>query len=166
MNHMTADATPRQDLRTNGIKLGPTARRVVRYAARLINPLILLIAGRRWMPILGVLRHRGRRSGRIYATPLGMRPLGNAFLMPRTFGENAAWYLNVLAAGWCTVTYKGREHTLIDPQVVDYATAAPAFPRYELLQFRAVGINEFLRLRQAPAGWQQPTPCTPLVARA
>ena len=55
----------------NAIKLGPRARAIVRAAARLINPLILLIAGRRWMPILGVLRHRGRVSGRMYATPLG-----------------------------------------------------------------------------------------------
>jgi len=150
----------------NGIQLGPRARAIVRAAARLINPLILLIAGRRWMPILGVLRHRGRVSGRVYATPLGMRPLGDTFVIPRTFGENAAWYRNVLAAGWCVVTYKGRDYTLIRPEVVDYKSAAPAFPRYELVQFRLVGINEYLRLRQAPAGWSQPTSRSPQLARA
>ena len=149
----------------NAIKLGPRARAIVRAAARLINPLILLIAGRRWMPILGVLRHRGRVSGRMYATPLGMRPLGNSFVMPRTFGENAAWYRNVLAAGWCVVTYKGRDYTLVGPEVIDYASAAPAFPRYELVQFRLVGINEYLRLKQAPAGWSQPTSRSPQLAR-
>jgi len=151
----------------NGIQLGPRARAIVRAAARLINPLSLLVAGRRWMPILGVLHHRGRVSGRMYATPLGMRPLGDTFLMPRTFGENAAWYLNTLAAGWCSVTYRGRDYTLISPEVVDYTTAAPAFPRYELLQFRLVGINEYLRLKQAPAGSSQPSPShAPQLARA
>ena len=151
----------------NGIQLGPRARAIVRAAARLINPLILLIAGRRWMPILGVLHHRGRVSGRMYATPLGMRPLGRTFLLPRTFGENAAWYLNTVAAGWCTVTYLGRDYTLIAPEVVDYATASPAFPRYELVQFRLVGINEYLRLEQAPAGWSQTTTSpAPQLARA
>ncbi len=134
----------------DGINLGPKARRIVRFAARLINPLVLAIAGRRWMPIIGVLHHQGRQSGRMYATPLGIRPLGNTFFMPRTFGKNSAWYLNVKAAGWCVVTYKGRDYRLIDPEVVDYATAAPAFPRYELLQFRLVGINEYLRMTQAP----------------
>jgi deazaflavin-dependent oxidoreductase (nitroreductase family) len=69
-------------------------------AAALAAPLSLIVAGRRWMPILGIIHHRGRKSGRIYATPLGMRPLGHTFVMPRTFGENAAWYLNVKAAGW------------------------------------------------------------------
>jgi deazaflavin-dependent oxidoreductase (nitroreductase family) len=150
----------------NSINFGPRARRVVRFAARLVNPITLLIAGRRWMPIVGVMHHRGRVSGRIYATPLGMRPLGDSFVFPRTFGENAAWYRNVQAAGWCVVTYKGRDYTLVAPEVVDYATAAPAFPRYELLQFRLVGINEYLRLRQAPAGSPPAPSRTPLMARA
>ena len=138
------------------MRLGRRARVIVRAAARLINPPVMLVAGRRWMPILGVLHHRGRVSGRMYASPLGMRPLGDTFLMPRTFGEHAAWYRNTLAAGWCVATYRGRHYTLIAPEVVDYATAAPAFPRYELLQFRLVGINEYLRLTQAPAGWSPP----------
>ncbi len=129
--------------------LGPRTRRVVRLVARFVNPVIIRIAGRRWMPIVGILHHRGRRSGRAYATPLGMRPLGDTFVMPRTFGENAAWSRNVLAAGGCTVTYLGADYSLVEPEVIDYATAAPAFPRYERLQFRLAGINEYLRLRLA-----------------
>ena len=150
----TATSRP---ITTNGIRLGPRARRVIRAAARAVNPLVLKIAGQRWMPILGILHHRGRRSGRAYATPLGMRPLGDSFFLPRTFGANAAWYQNVLAAGWCVVTYLGKDYTLVQPEVVDIATAAPAFPRYERLQFRLIGINEFLQLRRAPAGWTQPS---------
>ena len=134
---------------TNTINLGPRARRIVRFVAGLVNPIVLLIAGRRWMPVVGILRHRGRRTGRTYATPIGMRPLGDGFVIPRTFSDNAAWYQNIKAAGGATVKYLGRTYQLIDPQVVDYATARPAFPRYELLQFRLIGINEYLRLRIA-----------------
>ena len=101
------------------------------------------------MPVVGILRHQGRRSGRAYATPIGMRRLGDSFVIPRTFSENAAWYLNIKAAGGATVKYLGRTYELVDPQVVDYATARPAFPRYERLQFRLIGINEYLRLRIA-----------------
>jgi hypothetical protein len=72
---------------TNTINLGPRARRVVRLVARLVNPIVLLIAGRRWMPVVGILHHRGRRSGRAYATPIGLRPLGDGFVIPRTFSE-------------------------------------------------------------------------------
>jgi deazaflavin-dependent oxidoreductase (nitroreductase family) len=142
-------------LASNRIRLGPRTRRAVRSVARFVNPAALLIAGRRWMPILGILHHRGRRSGRLYRTPLGMRPLGDRFFLPRTFGDEAAWYRNVLASGWCVVTYRGIDYALVEPEVVGYAAAAAAFPRYELLQFRLIGINEFLQLRQAPAGWTQ-----------
>jgi deazaflavin-dependent oxidoreductase (nitroreductase family) len=138
------------DTTNNKINLGPRARRAVRFVAAFVNPIVLLIAGRRWMPVVGILRHRGRRSGRMYATPIGMRPLGDSFVIPRTFSENAAWYLNITASGEATVKYLGRTYQLVDPQVVDYATAKPAFPRYELLQFRLIGINEYLRLRIAP----------------
>jgi len=135
--------------KSNTINLGPRARRAVRFVAAFVNPLVLLVAGRRWMPVVGILHHRGRRSGRAYATPIGMRPLGDSFVIPRTFSDNAAWYLNIKAAGRATVKYLGRTYELVEPEVVDYTTAKPAFPRYELVQFRLIGINEYLRLRIA-----------------
>ena len=141
---------------TRTLHLGPRARRTVRFAAGLINPLVLLVAGRRWNPIVGILRHPGRRTGRMYASPLGMRPTGRAraartseidgFVIPLTFDEHSAWYQNVLAAGKAEITYGGRSYHVTNPEVVDFATAAPAFPRYERAQFRLIGIGRFLRL--------------------
>ena len=129
----------------------------MRLVARFVNPLVLLVAGRRWMPVVGILRHRGRRTGRVYASPLGMRPTRRAragrtpvidgFVIPLTFSEHAAWYRNLLAAGTAEVTYVGARHAVAEPQVVDFDLAAPFFPRYERLQFRALGITQFLRLR-------------------
>src|SRR5438046_1560677 len=134
---------------TRSIHLGPRARRVIRFAAGFVNPLVLPLAGRRWMPIVGILHHRGRRTGRMYASPLGMRPAGDGFVIPLTFSEHSAWYQNVVAAGRGVVTYGGRNHEVGSPEVVDFAVAAPAFPRYERLQFRAIGITQFLRLTAA-----------------
>lgn len=136
---------------SSGLDLGPRARHLIRAFARVINPLVLGIAGRRWMPIVGILRHRGRKSGRLYVTPLGMRRLDDSFVFPLTFRESSAWFQNVRAAGWGCVTYMGHEYRLTEPQVIDYAAAAPAFPRYERLQFRIVGINQYLRMRIARA---------------
>ena len=136
---------------SRGIRLGPRTRRIVRTLARFINPVVLGVAGRRWMPVLGVLRHRVRMSGRVYATPLGMRPIGDSFVIPLTFSENAAWYQNIKASGSGGIRYLGRDYTVAEPEVIDYAAAAPAFPRYELLQFRLIGINQYLRLRVARA---------------
>lgn len=151
---MSTDQLPARGAASNAVTLSPRARRLIRAAARLVNPLVLRIAGRRWMPILGILHHRGQRSGRAYATPLGMRPLGDGFVMPRTFGKHAAWSQNVQAAGWAVVTWGGATHTVFQPQVVDAATAKPAFPRYERLLFALLGIDEFLLLHDAPAGWR------------
>src|SRR5439155_19051653 len=64
--------------------------------------------------------------------------------------DNAAWYQNVKAAGEGRITYLGRHYRVVEPEVVDYATAKPAFPRYELAQFRLIGINEYMRLRVVP----------------
>ena len=148
------------------LHLGSTTRRIVRFVARFVNPLTLLVAGRPWMPVVGVLVHRGRRTGKLYSTPLGMRPLDDSFVMPLTFGAEAGWLRNVRAAGFCVVRYMGHEQVLVEPEVIDYAAAAPAFPRYELLQFRLVGINEYLRMRRAPSGSSPSTTSAPLAARA
>ena len=136
----------------NKIRLGPRARRLIRAAARVVNPLVLRIAGRRHMPILGIVHHRGRKSGRMYATPLGVRPApGGGFVMPLTFGEASHWYQNIRAARWCVITYRGADHTVTAPIIVDRATAGPAYPRYERLALRLIGIDEFLLLTDAPA---------------
>src|SRR5690349_18211830 len=79
-----ATAPPRA--RSNAIRFGPRARRLIRAVARVVNPLLLRIAGRRHMPIVGIVHHRGRKTGRPYATPLGARPaVGGGFVMPLTF---------------------------------------------------------------------------------
>jgi EmrB/QacA subfamily drug resistance transporter/deazaflavin-dependent oxidoreductase (nitroreductase family) len=145
MRHMSS--VPKSPPR--GLHLGPRTRRAVRAVAALVNPLVLLAAGRRWMPIVGVLHHRGRKSGRTYVTPLGMRRLGDSFYMPRTFRSDSAWYRNVSATGSAEVRYLGRDYSLVAPEVVDYPAAAPAFPAYERIQFRLLGINEFVRMRMA-----------------
>src|ERR1700682_3681750 len=127
-NNITGSGRKQTSTAINTIHLGPRARRVVRFAARFVNPLVLLVAGRRWMPVVGILRHRGRRSGREYATPIGMRRLGDGFVIPRTFSDNAAWYLNVKAAGEGRVTYLGRHYRAVEPQVDDYGTATSSVP--------------------------------------
>jgi deazaflavin-dependent oxidoreductase (nitroreductase family) len=135
----------------NTLRLGPRARRLIRSAARLVNPLVLRFAGGRHMPVLGVLHHRGRRTGQEYATPLGIRPAaGGGFVMPLTFGEAAGWYRNIRSAGWCVVTWRGSDNAVTDPVIVDRATALSAFPRYERLALRLTGIEQFVWLHDAP----------------
>ena len=105
------------------------------------------------MPVVGIVHHRGRKTGREYATPLGVRPApGGGFVMPLTFSQASQWYLNILAAGGCVITYRGADHLVAGPVVVDRATAGPGYPRYERLALRLIGINEFLWLADAHDG--------------
>jgi deazaflavin-dependent oxidoreductase (nitroreductase family) len=135
----------------NTLRLGPRARRLIRSVARVVNPLVLRFAGGRHMPVLGVLHHRGRRTGREYATPLGIRPAaGGGFVMPLTFGEAAGWYRNIRAAGSGVVTWRGSDHAVAGPVIVDRAAALGAFPRYERLALRLIGVQQFVWLRDAP----------------
>ena len=86
---------------------GPRARRLIRTVARAVNPLVLRIADRRHMPILGIVHHRGRTTGRAYATPLGVRPAAaGGFVIPLTFSNASHWYQNMRAAGGCVLTYQ------------------------------------------------------------
>ena len=136
----------------NAIHFGPRTRRLIRAIARVVNPLVLRIAGRRHMPILGVVHHRGRKTGRWYATPLGVRPdADGGFVIPLTFSEASQWYQNIRAAGGCVITYRGVDHTVAGPTVVDRAAAGPAYPGYERLVLRLIGVNEFVSLTSTPA---------------
>ena len=71
--------------------------------------------------------------------------------MPLTFSEASHWYQNIRAARWCVITYRGADHSVTAPIIVDRATAGPAYPRYERLALRLIGIDEFLLLTDAPA---------------
>ena len=143
------DAPPRPA--RNTIRFGPRTRRLIRAVARVVNPLVLRIAGRRHMPILGIVHHRGRKTGRSYATPLGVRPaVGGGFVIPLTFSDASHWYQNIRAAGWCVITYQGIDHTVAGPSIVGRATAGPAYPRYERLALQLLGIDEFVWLTGAP----------------
>jgi deazaflavin-dependent oxidoreductase (nitroreductase family) len=116
-----------------------------------VNPLVLRFAGGRHVPVVGVIHHRGRRTGQDYATPLGIRPAADGgFVMPLTFGEAAGWYRNIRAAGHGVITWRGSDHAVANPVIVDRATALPAFPRYERVALRLIGVHQFVWLRGAP----------------
>jgi F420H(2)-dependent quinone reductase len=127
------------------------AHALLRAGTRRLNPLMLSLAGSRRLPTFAVIHHRGRRSGRSYTTPVGARPTVDGFVIPLTFGERAEWFRNVQAAGGCVIRWKGVDYPVIDPEVVDWASARSAFYPVERVLMPVIGIEQFVRLRHAPA---------------
>jgi deazaflavin-dependent oxidoreductase (nitroreductase family) len=132
------------------------AHALLRAGTRRLNPLMLSLAGSRRLPMLAVIYHRGRRSGRSYTTPLAARPTADGFVIPLTFGEQADWFRNVQAAGGCIVRWKGVNYPLIEPEVVDFATVRASFYPAERVLIPVIGIEHFVRLRHSPANASNP----------
>jgi deazaflavin-dependent oxidoreductase (nitroreductase family) len=99
------------------------------------------VAGVRRSPI-GLVRHVGRRSGRSYATPLAVHREDRSLYVPLTYGPNARWCLNVLAAGRCTVRLGGRELEADEPVVVSLDGLPPRLRRI----YGVIPIRAFLRV--------------------
>lgn len=100
-------------------------------------------------PLFAVLHHRGRRSGRRYAVPINVFRHGDRYLVALTYGPDTDWLRNVLAAGRCTITTRGRVVPLVAPRVYRdvHRRGVPAPVRWVL---RDIGADEFLEMVRAP----------------
>ena len=52
-----------------------------------------------WMPGLGVVVHRGRRSGRVYQTPVNVFATEDGYVFALTYGPDTDWVKNVSGRG-------------------------------------------------------------------
>ena len=59
---------------------------VMRPMTKVLNPLIVKLAGRRHFHMAAQIRHVGRRSGRTYTTPVSARRSGDMVVIALTFG--------------------------------------------------------------------------------
>lgn len=107
------------------------------------------------LPMVGLVHHYGRRSGRTYATPVAIGYTGTAFFIPLTFGSSSDWVRNILASGDASVTWRGREYAVDDPLLVDDVSVpselSGAFNLVLRLMLKAMGTHRFLRLQTTPS---------------
>jgi deazaflavin-dependent oxidoreductase (nitroreductase family) len=124
---------------------------------RRFNALFLRVAGSRYLRLYGVVLHRGRQSGRAYATPVVVQPTADGFVLPLLAGEGADWFQNLRAAGRGVVRWNGREYPVADPVVIDWAAARPWFGRLARVYVTLLGFQLFLRVSNAAARTEDPT---------
>jgi deazaflavin-dependent oxidoreductase (nitroreductase family) len=98
------------------------------------------------LPGFGVVVHVGRTSGRRYSTPVNVFRSPDDYVIALTYGRDAEWVKNVVAAGSCELIMRGRRRTLI-PEEILQDEARTHVPRLVRLPLRVLGVSEFLRLR-------------------
>jgi len=116
---------------------------------RLFNRLVLPLAGTRLMPLYGVIAHRGRRSGKMFYTPVVVRPTPEGFVVPMPWGEGTDWCRNIRAAGGCVIRWKGRDYAMVEPSVVNVSDVGAAFNAMQRRGLQRFGIRQCLLMRYA-----------------
>lgn len=121
----------------------PVPRWVARMNRRVTNRLLTPIW--RIMPGFGILHHVGRRSGRVYETPVNVFRQGGEVVIALTYTSDSDWVKNVLAAGRCEIEERGTRSVLVHPRLgVDREKAwAPGVVRFFL---NRLGVDEVVRL--------------------
>jgi deazaflavin-dependent oxidoreductase (nitroreductase family) len=98
-----------------------------------------------------LVRHVGRRSGRVYETPLILAEVPGGFVAELTYGPDVDWYRNVVAAGHCTVIHSGREYAVEGISELAPGEGLAAFPYPQRLVLRLLRRHRF-RLLAVPPG--------------
>jgi deazaflavin-dependent oxidoreductase (nitroreductase family) len=116
-------------------------------AARIINRFVLTFAGTRIFPLYGVLEHRGRRSGKVFHTPVVVKRTGDGFIVPMPWGEGTDWFRNLTAAGEAVIRWKGRDYPVVQPEVIDVSDAKPYFSAFQQAGMNRFHIAQCVKLR-------------------
>jgi hypothetical protein len=126
------------------LQVRPVIDAVRAFNKRFLNPAMMKLAGRRhWYA--AVIRHKGRRSGKEYATPIWAEPTEDGFLVPLPYGEGVDWLRNVLEAVRCTIRAKGVDYPVGELEVIEASVAEPMLPRYPRVLFGIYGVRSYLR---------------------
>ena len=113
-----------------------TNRITIRFAARL--------------PGFGILTHVGRKSGKLYRTPVNVFRATEGFLIALTYGRESEWVRNVLAAGGCELETRHVLYQLSAPTIV-FDPTRRRFPLFVRIVLRLIGANDFMQLSTSPA---------------
>ncbi len=110
-----------------------------------LNPLTRRIGHSSFGPI-SLVRHVGRRSGKVYETPIIASPVKDGFVIELTYGHDVDWYKNVVAAGGGTIIRHGKEYAINRIEPLDPATGLAAFPLPQRTLLRLLRRKDFEKL--------------------
>jgi len=124
-------------------------RNAMRQLTRAMRPLALRSAGKEGSAN-SVISHVGRRSGRVYRTPVVAIAHDHDFLIALPYEERTDWLKNVLAKGSATLITGGKTYQVDRPEVIPMAEATTYFGPKEQRLHKRFHVGSALRLRRAP----------------
>ena len=101
-----------------------------------------------WLPGFGILTHVGRKSGKVYHMPINVFREPGGFIIALTYGSQAEWVKNVLAAGRCELKTRGKNYPLTSPAIVR-DSSRQRFPAPVRVVLTLVGADEYMELKTA-----------------
>jgi deazaflavin-dependent oxidoreductase (nitroreductase family) len=122
----------------------PLPKGLARFNRRVTNRLTGRLA--RHLPWFGVVTHRGRRSGKLYRTPVNVFRIPGWYVIALTYGPDSEWTKNVLQAGECELETRARQVHLRDPRLVRDENRRLVPPTVRPI-LRALAVTQFLVLR-------------------
>src|ERR1017187_1474313 len=137
---------------------------VILLLAILLAPILLIRFRKRWvaafnlavtnritsrfasrLPGFGIVTHVGRKSGRVYRTPVNVCRVPDGFLIALTYGRESEWVRNVLTAGGCQLETRRLAYQLSAPTIVHDPTRR-RFPLPVRMILGIIGANDFMQL--------------------
>ena len=106
----------------------------LRPAHAVINPIARRLAGR--VGSLAVVMHTGRRTGRVYRTPVRAFRRGDLVAVGANFGAGSEWVKNIGSAGGCEMLLRGEHLRLTQPRLLRLDELPPVFPHWYQLGLR------------------------------
>jgi deazaflavin-dependent oxidoreductase (nitroreductase family) len=125
----------------------PTRMQFLRpFTTRVVNPVTRRFA--RWLPGFAIVRYRGRRSGKVYRTPINVFRHDDAYVFALTYGPDVQWVRNVLASGRAELEIRRHRVRLEDPEIILDPTRR-LIPLPVRLFLGVLRVTSFLRMRIA-----------------
>lgn len=103
-----------------------------------------LVAGR--LPPLAIVRHRGRRTGRDFATPVLAFSTSDGLVVGVLYGTRSDWVRNLLATGRAQVKRRGVVRDYEQPTLISRDEGLPLVPGVFRGPFRALRVQDLLLL--------------------
>src|SRR5438105_1870421 len=97
------------------------------------------------LPGFGVVTHAGRKSARLYKTPLNVFRVPDGFIIALTYGRDSEGVRNVMAAGGCCLESRCTVYQLSAPTIVHDPTRR-RFPFFVRIVLQIIGAEDFIHL--------------------